>query len=484
MRKATITMLLLLVLSIGGVCAAAAGVHGPHDQVVLKEATVYGDRKYAEGLDIQVHAAYAPHLFWDTSYETGSESQIETEFLFSAMGIYEQIPSEHQGIVLNNQIDFFYEPSEEEAHGIAKAYQELAETVPAGQERETTIYLKDYTDTYPITVDIDLPGISTALDWSFQMNAPTRDDEKLHEVQRDMLRLQEYFSIPVMEDERYTISVGKDDSGHVTHMGGGITDGDSFWLEAINTIADDACYFTFDTHTNEGNVVDTSRLPEGYGLFCVTFNGNYDEEHPIVLEEMDFGEPEMVYAIDPNAYIQGLYLSEDQSQLYLLTEEDYKLYLTVIERKTMDTLQKLQIHDWGGDYGYVHEVHMQEDYWVLWLSDGYLAVLEKSGQGVFSQQFCVPYNTGEAGDYSMSVYAAVDWSGERLAVIDQNYPEYTYDTHYKRRSKSCGFWLLVYDDAGTMVYAGEYYSSLTPHSRLSNCSPFGMKPFTVSWKEE
>ena len=34
MRKATITMLLLLVISIGGVCVAAAGVHAPYDQVL------------------------------------------------------------------------------------------------------------------------------------------------------------------------------------------------------------------------------------------------------------------------------------------------------------------------------------------------------------------------------------------------------------------------------------------------------------------
>ena len=484
MRKATITMLLLLVLSIGGVCAAAAGVHAPHDQVVLKEDTVYGDRKYAEGLDIQVEAAYGTHLFWDTTHTTGVVDQTDTEFLFSAKDIDYKVPNEYQGILLDNRIGYFYTPSEKEAHGVARAYRELAETVPAGQEREATIYLKDYTDTYPISVDIDFPGIGVALDWNFQMNAPAEDHENLHEVQRDMLRLQEYFSIPVLEDETYVISVGKDERGNVTHMSGGSGNGDSFWIDMIHAIADDACYFTFDTHTNDGNVVDTSLLPEGYGLFCVTFNGNYDENAPMVLEEMDFGEPEMVYAIDPHTYILGLYPNEDQSQLYLLTEEDHILYLTVIERKTMDTLQKLQIHDWGEDYGYVHEVHMQEDYWVLWLSGGYLAVLEKSGQGVFTQQFCTPYNTGEAGDYSMSVYAAVDWNGERLAVIDQNYPEYTYDTHYRRRSKSCGFWLLVYDDAGTMVYAGEYFSSLTPQDQLNNCNPFGMKPFTVSWKEE
>ena len=484
MRKATIAMLLLLVISIGGVCVAAAGVHGPHDQVVLKEKTVYGNREYAEGLDIQIQASYASHLFWDTTYSTGTESQAETDFLFSARKIHDEVSTGYQGIMLDNQIGYFYEPSEEEAHGVARAYRELAEKVPAGQERETTIYLKDYIDTYPMTVDVDLPGIGMGLDWNFQMNTPAEEHDNLNEIEKDIIRLQEYFAIPVLDEETYSLSVGKDENGNVTHMSGGTGDGDSFWIQVINAIADDACYFTFDTHTTEGNVVDTSMLPDGYGLFCVTFNGDYDENDPMVLEEMDFGEPEMVYAIDPNAYIQGLYLNEDQSQLYLLTEEDHKLYLTVIDRDTMDTLQKMQIHDWEEEHGYVHEVHMKEDFWVLWLSEGRLALLGKAENGTFNLVFCELYNHGEAGDYSMSVYAAVDWNGERLAVVDQNFPEYTFDTHYKSRSKSCGFWLLVYDDEGTMVYAGEYYSSLTPQDRSNNCNPFGMKPFTVSWKEE
>jgi hypothetical protein len=67
MRKATIAMLLLLVISIGGVCVAAAGVHAPHDQVELKENVIYGDSAAANGLEIQTHVTWDNHLFWDTT---------------------------------------------------------------------------------------------------------------------------------------------------------------------------------------------------------------------------------------------------------------------------------------------------------------------------------------------------------------------------------------------------------------------------------
>ena len=119
MRKATIAMLLLLCLSIGGVCVAAAGVHAPHDQVVLKEKTVYGNREYAEGLDIQIQASYGAHLFWDTTYSIGTENHSDTDFLFSEQKIYDEVPAGYQGISLDNQIGYFYEPSEEESNGVA-----------------------------------------------------------------------------------------------------------------------------------------------------------------------------------------------------------------------------------------------------------------------------------------------------------------------------------------------------------------------------
>ena len=63
MRKATIAMLLLLVISIGGVCVAAAGVHAPHDQVVFTEQTFYGDKSAAEGLEVVVRSTYNEQLF-------------------------------------------------------------------------------------------------------------------------------------------------------------------------------------------------------------------------------------------------------------------------------------------------------------------------------------------------------------------------------------------------------------------------------------
>ena len=162
MRKATIAMLLLLVISIGGVCVAAAGVHAPHDQVELKENVIYGNSSAASGLEVQAHVTWNDHLFWDTTLLTGAENSVETDYRFSAVRESRDVPSEYFGILLENMVDFYYDPmkTEQEHQGIDRAYYELVQTVGAGEEKSATVYLKDYMETYPIQVTLDLPGIA------------------------------------------------------------------------------------------------------------------------------------------------------------------------------------------------------------------------------------------------------------------------------------------------------------------------------------
>ena len=487
MRKATITMLLLLCLSIGGVYVAAAGVHAPHDQVVLTENVVYGDPSAASGLEVQAHVTWDDHLFWDTTLLTGAENRVETDFRFSAEEVRQEEPIEFRGIMPDNSVEFFYDPSQEavqEYHGIDRAFHELAQTVEPGQEKEATVYLKDYMDNYPVEAVVDLPGLTASLNTQY---APD-EAAQLAEIERDILCLQEYFTIPVLEEETYGLLVGKHENGTLSHMFGGPSDSDSFYFREINVIADNACYFTFDTHSNGGQVVDTSRLPNGYGLFRVMFDACHSDSKPVVFEEMDISEPEMVYAIDPNAYIEGLYLSEDQRLLYLLTQENNMLFLTVIDCATMDALQKLEIYDFGEEPGTVHEIRLKDNCWVLWLRGGVLALLEKLPDDLFELAYVTTYDFEEIPEYAMSIYLEADWDGERLAVVDKSYNgRMNVDGHYVVGYDTCGFWLLVYDKHGELAYAGNYESSLSDliEQPKNSCNPIWPgPPFTVNWKEE
>ena len=478
MRKATITMLLLLVISIGGVCVAAAGVHAPYDQVLLTENIIYGDPSAANGLEVQAHVTWDDHLFWDTTLLTGAKNSVETDFRFSAKEVRQEISAELPGIMLDNGIDFYYDSneSEQEHLGINKAFYELAQTVGPGEEKSATVYLKDYIDNYPITVDIALPGIGAG---SNMWHANDEVKAQYAEIEKDIRWLQEYFKIPVQDEETYEFTVGKDENGNDSHAHGGSGDGDLFRIEIINAIADTACYFTFDTHTNEGKIIDTSLLPDGYGLFCIP----YEQSGTGDLKMEEF----RVYPLDPSVYIEGFYLSDDQRLLYLLTQENNVLYLTAIDCDTMNTLQKLEIYDFGGEPGTVHEIRQRDNCWVLWLRGGVLALLEKLPDGLFELEYVTTYDFEEIPEYAMSIYLEADWDGKRLAVVDKSYNgRMNENGHYAVDFDTCGFWLLVYDERGELTYAGNYESSLSYRNERpqNDCSLIWPKPFTVNWKEE
>ena len=67
MKKATILMALVLLLSVCGVGVLAADVFEERDQVVLTEKVIYGDRTKANGLSVQINSHYRSRLFWNTT---------------------------------------------------------------------------------------------------------------------------------------------------------------------------------------------------------------------------------------------------------------------------------------------------------------------------------------------------------------------------------------------------------------------------------
>ena len=72
MKKATILMALVLLLSICGVGVLAADVFEEREQVVLTEKVVYGDRSKANGLSVQINS----HYFSDSSLHTTPENDL------------------------------------------------------------------------------------------------------------------------------------------------------------------------------------------------------------------------------------------------------------------------------------------------------------------------------------------------------------------------------------------------------------------------
>ena len=87
---------------------------------------------------------------------------------------------------------------------------------------------------------------------------------------------------------------------------------DHFDFCSIACSTPDAVYFTFNTHTDGGDVVDTSLIPGGYGIYRLP----YDREKEIFLSE----KLEMVYALDPEKQYTDIYASPDGAKLFLVSQ--------------------------------------------------------------------------------------------------------------------------------------------------------------------
>lgn len=454
MRKAAILTALLLVLSIGGVCVAALGVYEARDQVVLTETVVYGDRAVANGLTVELNITCADHLFWDTTCTLDAQIQTRTEYSFSALEVSKLRPRVYSGISLDATL------------GSELAKLALYNSLEPGEEKSAVIYLKDYMDYYPISVSVNLPGITQSIEGSdvpdWDLSTRTSYDA--------LLKIRDYFKIPVLEEECYKISVWKGEGNNGSHYSSradSSSESDYFSMKTFSVPTGDACYFTFDAHTWNGKLVDLHEIPGGYGIYRL----------PYQADEVDADALEMVYPLDPETKPLGLFANEDQTRLLLHAVENGKYILTVIDLDDMTTLQKLEIAEWPKDQG-----------WRLYSGDGCMAVLlsreeelaviAETDDGDYELWYMGDAWSDELGGFPFQWEPVLAFDGERLAFIGFLSDEYGNHYYY-----TCDFALAVYEPSG-LEYYGEYGNSLDTGKDVSSnyrCRGRDYDSLTVSW---
>ena len=99
------------------------------------------------------------------------------------------------------------------------------------------------------------------------------------------------------------ISVGKSTDGGWVSSGSGSTESDRFDLYTVSAVADNACYFAFDAHTQLENLVDVSQIAGGFGIYCLPFDSTpegEDSSFPLLTEELATVYPLMAAALNAN----------------------------------------------------------------------------------------------------------------------------------------------------------------------------------------
>lgn len=479
MRKATVLLLLFLLITVLAVSFLTSGVYAAHDQVELRQEVIIGDASMVDDVALHIRTHYDNHLFWETSYRPGTTPQARTDYRFSAEGEYEPWVPFYDGVRLESYLEaitmYGIEDSPlAESAGIAQAFHELAKDTGAGEEKSREIYLKDYMDYYPISVNFSFADIG----WSLDMDTFVDDEDLLPgRWAYDARALQDYFKFPILDDERLTISVAKNADGNTyrTSLGSGGESSDTFHLYTTGDWTEEACYFTFDAISEKGTVVDLSHLPDGFGIFRIPRNTDPNVQSPVVSDELT-----MAFPLDPAVTIHSLSVSPEEDRLLLYTTENDLFHLTVIDIETMEPLQKLELTTWTGEWpSYV--IYEEEGFIAFFFDmEDQLIVLERDEDGLYRFGLHTPFRHDQAPNFA--VYElSVDFDGERLVVT-----KFLPDAQYGTRD-TCDFLLAVFDDRG-MAYYGEYTSSLSTGVNVEqyayHCRKMDNDPITVQWTDD
>lgn len=448
MRKSLVTFILLLVLAGYALNHANCLVNGGKDAVVIDEIVLFGEKSAASGVEVNFTTHCDYHLFWDTRYVIGEDPVTDTSFTFSQRPRLPQ-QAEFFHIYLSNPFgDYGWEMSEGNrdlrSEKLYPPVQDVASRTNPGEEHTEILYIKDYYDYYPLTVNFFVPPTGFGV------------DVETHRIFDD------FFKIPVYPGDSVAITVEKDKAGNIRSVGyrpvkGGAgyekySSDATYMLSSPETIVgfetgsvmiDTRCFFTLSPQTPSGELLDTSLIPGGYGIY--SFPLSIDLGGNLVLKEADL---QTVFSVDAErAKIAGLELNVDKTQILLVTIQDGMYVLTVIDVSTMKELQQIQIMP-AAVAGSFWRMHVYDDFLVMQFGESSLALLEITETGEYFRKFIGDYGHTQELHHTFGGPLGMAYDGQRLAVGGVK----------DGLGYNCDFYVAVFDDSG-LVFVGHYEHS-------------------------
>lgn len=529
MKKSFVLFLAILVLGAIVVYFGQSNLLAEKDNVKITENILYGDKSVAEGVTLELHNHYETQVFWDTTYVIGEEPKTNTEYTFHQAKQNINFIEWDGNIYFNDDMHSMGWDAENNPlapDGLEIAVQELKDSIGASEKKTKKVFYKDYMDYYGFSVSMQTPfeSRSNVQRFHYELTEKFLKEELYHAQEREgknnsyskelvenirkrlewIETFQEFFKIPVLENEACMISMEKDENGNLIGWGmsgvnGGMGTGeidvpdfqdvdnyDSFSFYTSYFVGEGNVYLTFNTHTYNQEVVDTSHIPGGYGIYHFPYDLEKEEIYPEQLQ--------MVYALDPNLDVIDLTRDARGENLLLFTIEDTELYMSVIDIESMTLVDKFNISEsrddvWGIDY-HVEE----EDYMVIVThgEKGDIIVFSIDENGSYKKEFEVSKEPltaflSEEDNYyygALEYSTVYDWNEKELIFADNRYNVNGYN--------GTNFYVGVMDANGLQYFATYDTSLQSAVSKDENgydtytyahVRPVNHNPIVVKWEE-
>ena len=494
MRKCVILLLVLSLLSVGGVVYAHRAVDDLSDQVSFTEAVHSGSLSAAEGLVVELNTQMRQNLFWNTCYPLGGEAK--TDFSFSQENVYRSGNYRAYGLSAQFPVGYgwsssrgrnYEEPDEEDLERMGSddlllsILQAVSRNTAPDSEHAEIVRVADYFEYLPLEFHLNDIDAFVVVEEDGYENVYHAEG---YENQSVLFQpLQDYFRIPVPENLWLEITMYKNAEGLITSLDTNYAweNPEAVWgpdFEMCNAVTDQGCYFSFagQWRDEEGNgyPLDADFVP---GVYLLPYTEDYDlvqgrERVKYVRTE----ELRCIYAFDSESVqAENLHMLEEENRLLLTTQEGQTLWLNVIDLNTGERVQKLALMDLG-EHSLRH----------VWYEDGFLLHLCYDNRFVLSLLTEKGYETRISGEIAMdksmdnalySDQVALAYNGEKLGIA---FSLYRTEPYYDCAS-SVG--VMVYDQSG-LLYAGVHISSLDTGSEKYSHRVFLSEkdPITVRWE--
>ena len=510
MRK---RMIMLTIVFLAGAIGAAVMIgvllHRERN-VTMTVTTHYGDVSAADGLEITFREY--PHFFdkdndglyyredtrlnkrqWkNTITFSGGESTLTSEMFRETRDIHEQ-----EGAYRDRE-EFLYKANGDVyggGYGIVGRYigNDFFEMLPESlldsfkkSETPVTIRLSEYAEYYPMLNMLRVPNryednfgevreykdgpllpVGNEIRYpGYYDNAEEQEKEYTLEYRYDYSevkavarKFEEFFRIPVIPEDVRKLTVSRDSYSDYVSIEQEVAGEDFYEPRFTGSTTEEALYFTFNTHTEAGSVVDTSLIPGGYGIYRLPFREN-ETNHTttILIDEMKVFVP----------------LSPEADRVEVMIDNTQK---TMMIYYTLNGVNRVQLIDlasgqcvYEADLGAV----VAED-WFTFMDVGEdLFVLNLVPKGETG------YNTYEErvvqrGKKSKMYVFGRNASGQYETVLDTNaFLEYM-GGKYAFDGKRLAQAVIVYDDvmmvyvysASGMDYRAEYRFSIGEAARVT-----------------
>ncbi|MBQ3136198.1 MAG: hypothetical protein IJB74_01815 [Clostridia bacterium] len=461
MRKTLALFLTVFIIALSLYTCVSASVNSEKENVTIHENYIYGDKRFAEKVEVNFKAQYYDNLLWDINYNI-AENKAETKFSLYRDGI----PNEYDATNYLTLTGGFWNYSTSgflgEESFFSEAFKDLVKDAKPYEEVKKTISVSDYLDYYPLSVEINFPN-----KYSLDSSLGYYETDSYNLVSA----LSDFFKIPVLKNHLLTISATVNESGNIFQSGSESVASaeensiyDEFSIYGSSVITEDKCLIYFSNKSYMGKNVDTSKIPGGYGIYCLPYS--YTEEGRRVT--FDYSALSNVFSVESNHEITQLKLSADGKSVYMVTEENEECYLTVIDTENYAVLQKIKVStnkNQSAGFGYIensfavinlyHE-NLQSRFNLYTIDNNGLFVKEFTALTHHEDKIDGSENIRYPGsDIYEHSNIDVEWDGENLYVTND------FDESVGMvRDRNAGFSLSVYNKYGLQFF-GNYYTSLT-----------------------